>query len=74
MKQTETETRERVRKAYAPDGVKAQKMVTFRLDLENLAWLNQQRNKGRYINQLIEADRQRAGSQRGAETGGIGGG
>ena len=74
MKQTETETMERVRKVYAPDGVKAQKMVTFRLDLENLAWLNQQRNKGRYINQLIEADRQRAGTQPGGETGGIGGG
>ena len=52
----------------------AQKMVTFRLDIENLTWLNSQRNKGRYINQLIEADRQRTGTQRGAETGGIGGG
>ena len=57
MKQTETKTKERVRKVYAPDGVKTQKMVTFKLDLENLPWLNQQRNKGRYINQLIEADR-----------------
>lgn len=57
MKQTEKEIRERVRKAYAPDGVKAQKMVSFRLDIENLAWLNKQRNKGRYLNQLIEADR-----------------
>lgn len=74
MKQTETTTKERVRKVYAPDGVKTQKMVTFRLDLENLAWLNQQRNKGRYINQLIDADRQHAGTQSGAETGGIGGG
>lgn len=74
MKQTETTKKERTRKAYAPAGTVTQKMVTFRLDLDNLSWLQQHPNKGRYINDLIAADRERVLSQRGAETGGIGGG
>lgn len=53
----EKETRERVRKAYAPKGERSQKMVTFRADLENIEWLERQPNKGRYINNLIAADR-----------------
>lgn len=58
----EKETRERVRKAYAPKGERSQKMVTFRADLDNIEWLEQQPNKGRYINNLIAADRERQGS------------
>lgn len=48
------------RKAYAPDGQRAQKMFTFRLDSDNSEWLAQQPNKGRYINDLISRDRNRA--------------
>lgn len=58
----EKDTRERVRKAYAPRGERSQKMVTFRADLDNIKWLEQQHNKGRYINNLIAADRERQGS------------
>lgn len=57
MKQDKKEQRERVRKAYAPAGVTTQKMMSLRVDLENVEWLQQQRNKGRYINDLIAADR-----------------
>ena len=48
----------RLRREYAPRGQKSQKMVTFRLDLENEEWLARQPNKGRYINNLIAADRE----------------
>lgn len=48
------------RKAYAPDGQRAQKMFTFRLDSDNSEWLAQQPNKGRYINDLISRDKDRA--------------
>lgn len=57
MKQTE-ETKERNRKVYAPRGERQQKTICFRLDNENASWLNNQANKGRYINNLIAADRQ----------------
>lgn len=49
----------RVRKAYATHGSRSQKTMSFRLDNENAEWLNQQPNKGRYINELIKADRER---------------
>ena len=48
------------RKAYAPDGERAQKMFSFRLDADNSEWLAKQPNKGRYINDLISSDRDRA--------------
>ena len=63
MKHAEKETKERVRKAYSPAGSVSQKMMSFRVDLDNVEWLSQQHNKGRYINDLIAADRQRSGSQ-----------
>lgn len=63
MKQTEKETRERVRKAYSPAGTVSQKMMSFRVDLNNVEWLDRHTNKGRYINDLIAADRQRSDSQ-----------
>ena len=48
---------QRVRKAYAADGERAQKMFNFRCDLDNWEWLQQQKNKGRYLNELIAKDR-----------------
>lgn len=56
METKNTEPKERTRKAWK-HGERTQKMVTFRLDNENLDWLNQQTNKGRYINTLIAKDR-----------------
>lgn len=53
----EKEEKERIKRAYAERGQRSQKMFNFRLDLENLEWLNQQQNKGRYINELISKDR-----------------
>lgn len=53
--------RKQVRKQYVKNGERGQKMVTFRLDLENEVWLQQQPNKGRYINNLIAADRNKQG-------------
>ena len=55
--------RKQVRKQYSKNGERGQKMVTFRLDLENEGWLQQQPNKGRYINNLIAADRSKQGEQ-----------
>lgn len=53
------EEKERVRKAYAPKGQRTQKMMSFRVDNDLEEWLNQQPNKGRYINDLIMADWER---------------
>lgn len=55
------EEKARVRKVYAADGTRGQKHFAFRLDLEHLEWLNQQPNKGRYINNLIAEDRKKRG-------------
>lgn len=51
------ETKERTRKVYAARGERAQKMMSFRVDIDNMEWLAQQANKGRYINNLIAQDR-----------------
>lgn len=45
------------RKAYAKRGERTSKMMTFRIDADNLEWLNTQPNKGRAINYLIEQAR-----------------
>lgn len=45
------------RKRYAERGTVGQKMVSMRIDIDNIEWLDRQRNKGRYINELIAADR-----------------
>lgn len=58
MKEKE-ETKERIRRTYAKAGERSQKSITFRLDLENVEWLDQQPNKGRYINNLIAGDREK---------------
>lgn len=56
MEQKEN-TMVRVRKAPVPNGSQSQKMMNFRLDLDLLPWLNTKPNKGRYLNDLIRADR-----------------
>lgn len=53
----EKEQKERVRKAYASKGSRSQKMMSFRVDNELQMWLDSQPNKGRYINDLVRADR-----------------
>lgn len=55
--------RHQERKRYAKRGEPSQKMVSLRIDLDNLEWLNQQPNKGRYINRLISADRDKHGGK-----------
>lgn len=47
------EEKARVRKAYAAKGERSQKMMSFRIDYENVEWLEHQDNKGRTINNLI---------------------
>lgn len=50
---------ERIKRKYAPKGERSQKMISFRLDNENAFWLSTFPNKGRYLNNLIRADRLR---------------
>ena len=52
MKQVQEE-KERIRKAYSPKGERGQKTYTFRIDIENVAWLEQQPNKGRAVNTAL---------------------
>lgn len=49
--------KELIRKGGNTRGVITQKMVSFKLDNDNLEWLQMQPNKGRYINDLIARDR-----------------
>lgn len=49
--------KELIRKGGNTRGVITQKMVSFKLDNDNLEWLQMQPNKGRYINALVERDR-----------------
>lgn len=53
------EPKERIKRRFAPDGERSQKMMSFRLDKENEFWLSTMPNKGRYINDLIKKDRLR---------------
>lgn len=46
------------RKRGRERGKVTQKVFSFRIDFENLQWLEMQPNKGRYINDLIERARQ----------------
>ena len=57
MKNEEKQEKQYVRKQYAADGTRSQKMMTFRCDNENITWLESKPNKGRYINELIARDR-----------------
>lgn len=56
------ENNKQKRKAYKKheDESPSQKMVSFRLDLKHLSWLKSKGNMGRYINELISADKRRA--------------
>lgn len=56
----EKNSRQRVRKTPSANGSQSQKMMNFRLDLDLLDWLSTKPNKGRYINDLIREDRDRA--------------
>ncbi len=49
--------KELIRKGGNTRGVITQKMISFKLDNDNLEWLQMQPNKGRYINDLIARDR-----------------
>lgn len=51
------EEKERKRKRYAKAGERSQRMMSFRVDNENWEWLQQFENRGRYINDLIAAQR-----------------
>lgn len=58
MKQkNEEQEKERTRREYASKGTRSQKMMAFRLDLENIEYLNTKVNKGRFINELIATAR-----------------
>lgn len=57
MKETQAkQEKPRIRRAYAADGERSQKMMSFRLDNEVAEWLSTKVNKGRYINELIRTD------------------
>lgn len=56
------EGEERQKKVYAAAGSRSQKMMSFRVDLENIEWLERQANKGRYLNELIAQDMKRGGA------------
>ena len=56
-KQNEEQEKERTRREYASKGTRSQKMISFRLDLENIEYLNTKPNKGRFINELIATAR-----------------
>ena len=61
MKQEqEQEPKKQERRVYAEKGTRSQKMMTFRIDLENIEFLDKQMNKGRYINELIAQARAQA--------------
>ena len=51
------EEKKQERKSGRVNGNVTQKVLSFRLDVEHLAWLEKQPNKGRYINELIAKDR-----------------
>lgn len=62
-KDMEKQETPRIRKAYGKTGERTQKMVSFRCDNDILDWLNSHLNKGRYINDLIAADKKRQTGQ-----------
>lgn len=62
METNDKAQKELVRKTRS-NGTVTQRMVNFRCDNENVEWLKLQPNKGRYINELIAADRRQKGSQ-----------
>lgn len=55
----EEEKTVQARKQYGKRGEKSQKLIAFRVDIDLLDWLKSQANMGRYINDLIRADKKR---------------
>lgn len=55
----EEEKTVQARKQYGKRGEKSQKLIAFRADIDLLDWLKAQSNMGRYINDLIRADKKR---------------
>lgn len=55
----EEEKTVQARKQYGKRGEKTQKLIAFRADIDLLDWLKAQANMGRYINDLIRADKKR---------------
>lgn len=55
----EEEKKVQVRKQYGKRGEKSQKLIAFRCDIELLDWLKSQANMGRYLNDLVRADKKR---------------
>lgn len=55
----EEERTVQARKQYGKRGEKSQKLIAFRADVDLLVWLKSQANMGRYINDLIRADKKR---------------
>lgn len=55
----EEERTVQARKQYGKRGEKSQKLIAFRVDIDLLYWLKSQANMGRYINDLIRADKKR---------------
>ncbi len=41
----------------SPKGARTQKMMSFRIDLDNLVWLDQFENKGMVLNELMYQER-----------------
>lgn len=54
------------RKAYTARGEQSQRMMSFRLDVENIEYLRTKPNKGRFINELIAAARANEPGTKGA--------
>lgn len=57
------EDENRVRKVYASKGSRSQERFTFRMDIDNYEVVQQQPNKGRFVNDAIREKIQRNGSQ-----------
>lgn len=55
----EEEKTVQARKQYGKRGEKSQKLIAFRADIELLDWLKSQANMGRYLNDLVRADKKR---------------
>lgn len=59
-----TEQEHRVRKSDIQRGTRTQKHMAFRVDLDLIPWLEEQANKGRYINDLVRHDKEKKKNQK----------
>lgn len=59
LKETEERITKQVRRERAANGQCKSKMFSFRLDGDNIDFLNHQSNKGGLINQLLREERER---------------